>query len=153
LNSFSSITLAAGMLLAATVSAQGLYRCGNTFSDQPCGPGAKVLVAPTETQRPPVKPADIPPSSEQIAANAATCERQTRSLLKDPESARIKDISRAGTALQYRSGKNFYGIDYRMNVNAKNSYGGYVGEKLYACVFALDEKTWLFSQEIGPWAQ
>lgn len=138
-------------VLSSTASAQAVYRCGNTFSGSPCGPDAKVVIAPPA---PPPKlemPATVPPPVEQIEANKAVCEAKTRAAMKDPESARIKSISRAGPSLQRLAGRSFYGISYDMNVNAKNSYGAYTGEKLYNCVFAMDERTFLGSQEIAPW--
>lgn len=158
------MTAALAILLALLVlpdaaSAQAVYRCGNTFSERHCGPDAKVIVAPpaqpataapveVKLEAPPYAP---PPPAEQIDANRATCETKTRAAMKDPESTRIKSVSRSGVALQRLAGRAFYGVSYHMNVNAKNSYGGYTGEKLYNCVFALDEKTYLGSQELAPW--
>ena len=147
---------AVALLFAAAVStnsmAQAVYRCGNTFSGSPCGADAKVVIAPptapAKLQEPPAAPA---PSDEVVQINKAVCEKRTRAMLKDPESARIKLVSRGGVALQRMDGKAFYGVSYNMNVNAKNGYGAYTGERLYNCVFALDEKTYLGSQEIAPW--
>lgn len=139
------------LFLVACANAQGVYRCGNTFSETPCGPDAKVLIAPPAAPAKLERPADIPPSAEKIEANKAVCEKKTREAMKDPESTKIKSVSRGGTALQRLAGRVFYGISYNMNVNAKNSYGGYTGEKLYNCVFSLDETTFLGIQEIAPW--
>lgn len=138
--------------LSSVASAQAVYRCGNTFTGTPCGPDAKVLVAPPPAPAKLEAPAYTPPPpADQIEANKATCEKKTRAAMKDPESTRIKSVSRAGRALQRLAGKSFYGVSYDMNVNAKNSYGAYTGEKLYNCVFSMDEKTYLGSQEIAPW--
>ena len=139
------------LTLAAGASAQALYRCGSTFSDQPCGPDTKVLIAPRARAAKLTAPVDVPPPQAQIDANIATCERQTRTQLKDPETARIKSISRGGVSLVRHQGADLYAPVYHMNVNAKNSHGGYTGEKLYICVYAADERTWLYSQEISTW--
>lgn len=137
--------------LPLLAGAQSVYKCGNTFSQTPCGADAKQIgkepAIPVSTKL----PADIPPPADRIAANIATCEAKTRAAMKDPDAAKIKDISRAGVSLQYRSGRAFPGVSYHMNVNGKNSYGGYVGEHLYSCVFDITETTYLYSQDVGPY--
>lgn len=37
------------LFIAAPLAAQTMYRCGNTFSQQPCGPGAVTMPAPTRS--------------------------------------------------------------------------------------------------------
>lgn len=142
-------TIIAVVALTAAVgsSAQTMYRCGNNFSQVPCGPDAQRIgpAPPAELK----EPVDIPPPADQIAANSAICEAKTRASMKDPESARIKGLSRLGTQLQYYQGRSFYGVTYFLTVNAKNGYGGYTGDQLYQCVFSPDEKTWLYSQSLA----
>ncbi len=137
--------IAAGaMLLAVGASAQGVYRCGNTFSEQPCGPDAKQIVAPPMKEK---LQADTPPSQAVIAANLATCEKATRTKMKDPDAAQIKLIGRVGPSFMYSKGKRIQGVTYHIAANGKNSYGGYTGEKLYVCGFDTTEQTLIFSEE------
>lgn len=138
------LLLAGAAVFSTGAHAQGVYRCGNTFSERPCGPDAKQIMAPPmkETLR-----ADTPPSADVIAANLALCERVTRAKMKDPESAKITPIGRVGPAFMYRAGKRVQGVAYHIAANGKNSYGGYTGEKLHVCGFDAAEQALIFSEE------
>ncbi len=140
----NKLLLVALLALPAAVQAQGIYRCGNTFSQQPCGPDSKQLVAPKQELR---LPPDIPPSNDRIAANMSTCEKATRAAMKDPDAARIRRIGRIGPVFQWVAGQRGTGVAYHLGVNGKNSYGGYTGEKLYVCGFDDSETTLVFNQE------
>lgn len=144
-----TLTLAALLALPFAVQAQSIYKCGSTYSQAPCGADAKQIGRAPDV--PPVAPPDFPPPAERLSANIATCERETRASMKDPAAAQIKDIARSGVSLQYHQGKSFYGVTYMMNVNGKNSYGGYVGERLYSCVFDATEAKYLYSKDLGPY--
>jgi hypothetical protein len=50
-------------------------------------------------------------------------------LLKDPESARYSNISKPRKEYIYENRAPVYGYSVCATVNAKNSYGGYVGNK------------------------
>lgn len=51
--------------------------------------------------------------------------------LKDPESARFSDMTTPRKEVMVEQGNFVYGYSLCVNVNAKNSYGGYVGKTLY----------------------
>lgn len=137
------IILAALVCVAAPVGAQAVYRCGNTFSQQPCGPGATV---PESHQPRPgtfitAPPLDAPASPEVVAAAKAACAARLRQDVefKDPDSVKVLGIERAGF-VPVPNGEARLRV-YLMRVNAKNSYGGYVGPKDYLCyVDRADER-------------
>ncbi|ELY4307188.1 hypothetical protein SMZ82_002439 [Cronobacter malonaticus] len=54
-----------------------------------------------------------------------------RNELKDPESARFSDMTPPKKEVMVEQGNFVYGYSLCVNVNAKNSYGGYVGKQLY----------------------
>lgn len=149
-------------LLFTVAYGQTMYRCGNTFSEQPCGPDARKLATGTSQitaaqeltnfrKKMADKLPDSPPPPAVIAANKTICEQQARAKLKDPEGARIKDVTRVGAANQYNNGPIFPGVTYTLIVNGRNSYGGYTGEKLHACAFTPDERTFSHTYEVGKW--
>lgn len=87
-------------------------------------------------------PPTAPPSSQVIEANKKICLARIMALLKDPESARIGEITRShGPTPDYETEKGWFpSISYTVSINAKNSYGGYTGSKVWACSFDLTEK-------------
>jgi hypothetical protein len=145
--------------LCATAHAQQVYRCGSTYSQTPCGAVAKEIPISTGDRPQTIesiqadlaktkrllttKIPDVATSPELVEANKRTCTQIIRSSMKDPESARIGDVSRVGAANSYYAGKNYQAVSYTALVNGKNSYGGYVGEKPYYCEFSMDEKTFM----------
>ena len=72
---------------------------------------------------------DKPPAPEVIEANKRLCEKKTRASMKDPEAVRIKGIVRTGASNSYLNGETYPAVTYHLNVNGKNSYGAYTGEK------------------------
>jgi len=140
-------TLFVAALGATTIaaSAQSIYKCGNTFSELPCGPDAKQIgkPAPSEARLLP----DKPPSEDRIAANLALCERTVRTSLKDPGAAKIEPLGRVGPAFQYRMGERVAGVNYAVTANGKNSYGAYTGSKTFICGFDAAETSIFFTEE------
>lgn len=137
-------------LLTAFAQAQGIYRCGNNFTQQPCGADAKVVqVAPVKLAAMKALP-DNPPADSVIEANKLACVAAIRSGMKDPESARMGTARRSGADVDYFNGRSFHVVTYTVNANGKNSYGGYTGEKLHICSFDPDEKRIIRTAEIGP---
>lgn len=164
-------------LTSAIGHAQQVYRCGSTFSQQPCGPDAKLIgKPPVTTAAPRTAPAvfpvpvpvpvssgsdelaklrypvpDVVPLDTVVAASKGLCEKGARAALKDPESARVTDVVRTGAGNHYHlaTGRVVTGSQYTLKVNAKNSYGGYTGVKMWSCVLTLDESKLLFVQELG----
>ncbi|HEY3046819.1 MAG TPA: hypothetical protein VGJ72_05050 [Polaromonas sp.] len=137
-------------LLGATGHAQTMYRCGNTFSERPCGPDAKVLVQGPAKEQPLVALPDTPPSADVIEANKLACASAVRNAMKDPEAARIGTVTRSGPGVDYFQMRTFQVVIYFVNANGKNSYGGYTGEKLHMCSFDPSEKTIIRTRELGP---
>lgn len=110
---------------AGSAGAQQMYRCGNTFSQQPCGPGAAAIPSGGVAQP------SAPPAAEAISAIETDCRTWITRVpaWKDPESVRIGPITRA--ELVTRDGRMLRA--YRVMVNGKNSYGGYAGERPFVC--------------------
>lgn len=180
------ITLA---FCAAPTWAQPVYKCGNNYSQVPCGANAKAIdIAPPPAPDPNSiegmrerwrkedvarKKADeiaqknravsrqkdeeekreiendvaaagkvAEPAAAVLAGNKEKCTASIKGRLKDPDSAKFTDVirlSQAVVGLDIDTGIKFPGIAYTTSVNAKNSYGGYVGYKTYTCYFDLSE--------------
>ena len=76
-----------------------------------------------------------------IEANKKQCVRQVTYQLKDPESARFGEPLRIGALMDQFMGRP--AMSYSVSVNAKNSYGGYTGSKIWFCSFSPDEKAFV----------
>ena len=126
------LPLALALLLAGPVGAQKMYRCGSTFSQQPCGADAKVIetqgVAPPAATR--ISPADKTESQrlEGIIANSQRDRR--RQDLRDkwlPEAEVALTGHRSGcerqqaslTSSQYAYQQNLYGKLHATQVAAE----------------------------------
>lgn len=84
---------------------------------------------------------DTPPSTATIEKSKSLCTKAVIDQMKDPESAKVTDIQRVGAQeVELAGGTWAVRIVYRMNVNAKNSYGGYVGKTPWKCDFLQGEK-------------
>lgn len=129
---------------AAFASAQTMYRCGNTFSQQPCGQDAKEVAiqgVPQPRKVPPM-PVDEPASPETLAAARTMCEAAITGQLKDPASAKFDAPIRMGLR---RTPDGVILRDYTVYVNAKNSFGGYTGAKRWTCSLNAAETSVLWS--------
>lgn len=122
--------LLATVLLAAA-PAWAVNKCTGadgkvTFQDTPCT-GEKA-----ET----VKIFKSDPQPPSVRHNAVTlCEEGIRASQnwKDPDSLKISDVARIGfTTITLHDARTMV-VQYRANVNGKNSYGGYTGNKLAIC--------------------
>lgn len=58
-------------------------------------------------------------------------ENAIRNQLKDPDSARFSDMTPPRKEVMVENKEFVYGYATCVNVNAKNSYGGYVGKQMY----------------------
>lgn len=136
-------------LSGGPVAAQQMYRCGTTFSQQPCGPAAVAVAAPGVPQ-PQVAPPDTQASPETVEAAKAACVARLRTDVawKDPESLRIGAVERRKTWHAPIDGKAVPARIYVVRVNARNSYGGYSGEQPFMCNMDLSEKTVLSIQPL-----
>lgn len=112
-----------------------MYRCGNTFSQQPCGSDAKAIatvgVVQPETALTPAK----------IAAMQSECQQWVRDKpsWKDRDSVKTSVPVRGKLDARTVNGVAQLVVPYRALVNAKNSYGAYQGEKTYICYASRDE--------------
>lgn len=143
------ILTAVALLAAGPVMAQQMYRCGSTFSQQPCGADAKAVPMQGVPQ-PVVAPPDTPASPEVVEAAKAACAARLKTDLawKDPDSVKIGAVERRKTWHAPIDGKTVPARIYVLRVNAKNSYGGYTGEQPYLCNLDLGEKTVLSIQPL-----
>lgn len=135
------------LFFASTAAfAQDAYKCKvngtMVYQDSPC---KAVGPAPAEPQLP-----DLPATNETIQRATALCETAVRNQMKDPESAKIKDIRRSRTDRWCRT-PPIQVRYYWMTVNGKNSYGGYVGEKPYRCALDMGESVVLGVAQIGEY--
>jgi hypothetical protein len=129
-----------------SVSSQPMYRCGNSYSQTPCGPDAKkVDIVVQRSGGQPARQLKDDATEETKARTVELCKAAVIARLKDPESARFSGISRSNSLerplpalngpLVKTSGVNGF-------INAKNSMGGYTGDKLFFCSvdFATESK-------------
>lgn len=95
-------------------------------------------------------PPIVPPSVEVIEANKKRCLARIVAMLKDPESAKVGEVTRANKPdPDYETARGWFpSVSYNVSVNAKNSYGGYTGSKLWACSFDLKEQEILKARSI-----
>jgi hypothetical protein len=136
--------LSFGVWLAASASgaaAQTLYRCGNTFSQTPCGDGAREVRAAGVAQ-PVVAPPLGPIDGVRETDLAARCVHAIRSIpsWKDRESLKVSRPERAAAGVARDvNGRRIAVVPWYAQVNAKNSYGGYTGDKMANCYFDSTE--------------
>ena len=126
------LVLAALALLCAPAWAQ-VYRCpdasGRTVIQQvPCAGGQQMNVKPAAGKA----GADVAATR---SAAAALCEAALRKApaWKDPDSVQISDVVRVGFTTIQLHGTTLAVVKYCATTNAKNSYGGYVGQKPAFC--------------------
>lgn len=140
-------SLCAAILIAACThaAAQTMYRCGNTYSQSPCGADASELKAAGVPQ--PIATSALEPLSpdrhEQVKA---TCEHgiRTRPSWKDRETLKIGEIRRGKRSeVVTLNGKRQSIVPWYAIVNARNSYGAYIGERIVDCYFDSKEDTLL----------
>lgn len=73
-----------------------------------------------------------------------------RGQLKDPDSAKFSDMTIPHKEVMVENRNFVYGYSTCVNVNAKNSYGGYVGNQLY-WVFIRDNKVLRIKNTTGAY--
>lgn len=136
----SALFALAALLFAAPVVAQTVYRCGSTYSATPCGEGQKELkvMTPSSSGGRKYKPVDDLATDEMKAGDEKSCFDAVRARLKDPDSAKFSGVSRA--VYEAAPGSRQTIVMYSGYVNAKNSYGGYVGPKLFSCELSAESK-------------
>lgn len=135
MRNFVAIVVLGGVMFGA--QAQHLYRCGNNFSQVPCGEDAK----PSPSYKgfaAPIKGGE----SDRTSNMKAACIEWLRSMpaWKDRDSVKVQNVSRGKADVKTIDGVPAVIVRYTASVNAKNSYGGYTGEKLAVC-YANEQET------------
>lgn len=124
-----------GMMFSA--QAQHFYRCGNTISQIPCGVDAKPVSSHKGFSAPVTGD-----SSDRTTNMTTACIEWLRRMpaWKDRDSVKVQNVSRGKTDVETIDGVPAIIVRYTASVNAKNSYGGYTGEKLAVC-YANEQET------------
>lgn len=109
--------------------AQPMYRCGTTFSQVPCDKSASSIPVPSHS-----KQAATQNQPRLQGRDLCTVAIPSRLSLKDPYSAVISVVNDKPrfTTIEYAN-TPMVAKEYILSVNAKNSYGAYVGAKPYFC--------------------
>lgn len=133
------VVIAAMCALPATALSQQMYRCGNTFSQQPCGPEATTIKSHGVLQ-PSV--ATGPENAEKVARMKDLCREMLIRVpdWKDRDSLKIGEIYRGQAEVRTINGSAQVVRLYVTRINGKNSYGAYTGEKGAAC-YANEHET------------
>lgn len=129
-----------GLLLVAALfnaQAQKLYRCGNNFSQMPCGSADQKVIQARGGES-----SGSQSYGDRVQAMKAACIDWIRRVpaWKDRDSVKISDVSRGGAQVITIDDSPLVVVSYTAIVNGKNSYGGYGGEKLYVC-YANEQET------------
>ena len=127
--------LAAGLVagcIAGAAGAQTLYRCGNTYSQTPCAADAASARVS----------ANAAPDAATGSAGPELCASEGIAQLgfADPESTRVRSVTRAGTEVIQYAGKPMAARRYNLVINTRNSQGAYPGERSYPCYLSEDER-------------
>ncbi len=137
------------LLAAGSTGAQTMYRCGNTFSQQPCGAGAQAIPIPGATPQVPVAPAD-PARTEAMKAECREWISRVPQW-KDRDSLKMGDIVRGKLQTKTINGSTQRVWMYGTMVNSKNSMGGYVGEKPAIC-WVNEAETKVLDLYVAGWS-
>lgn len=134
MNTWLPIAFSFAVLCACSVPAQSqqLYRCGNTYSQTPCAPDA----APARIS------AGAAPEPAPGAAGKELCAKEgvAQMSFPDPESTRIRSVTRAGSEVIQYAGKPIAVRKYMLTLNTKSEVGAYTGDRTYLCYLSEDER-------------
>lgn len=121
---------------------QQLYRCGNTFSQTPCAPDAASARMS----------AGAAPEPATGAAGKDVCATTGVSQMNfpDPESTRIRTVTKAGAEVIQYAGKPIVARKYQLAINTKDHAGAYTGERTYLCYLSEDERRVLKVDAMRP---
>lgn len=137
-------TLIFALFLAATATASAEpYRCNVNgqvvYQETPC-----YLTARPADRAPPAAASAAPEPATQsagpIEAGKQLCRSQASSHVawKDPESVRIGSVYGGQMTVIDLGSVKTSGRQFFVDINAKNSYGGYVGQKPLVCYTSQD---------------
>ena len=137
----------AAIFVGSSCLAQKMYRCGSTYSQTPCGAeGKEIEIKNTPAATSGVVTRKLPDnaSAEVRAKSTELCKLAVLGQLKDPDSAKFQNISRSNSLerrLPILNGPLVKTSGFNGYVNAKNSYGGYTGNKLFFCSVDYETET------------
>lgn len=128
------------LILTAAIPAIGQesYKCktatGNVYQNSPCAGTVRYSDDPLKKQ-PSGAGHSSPGDSDPVASGKRVCKEMAPKYVtwKDPESVRIGDVFGGKMTVVSIGGANVGARQFFVPVNAKNSYGGYIGEKSLIC--------------------
>lgn len=130
-----SCLCAAGLALFAlagpeSVGSQTMYRCGNTFSQTPCGENSTTSTIPKSGRS-----TTVADHQARVLDMKMRCAALVKGLpaWKDPSSVRMDGIYRGKAEVRQVHGQPLVVIPYYAMADGKNSYGAYPGQRPYAC--------------------
>jgi hypothetical protein len=117
--------------LALPAHAQQMYKCGNTYSQTPCSPEAKVTR---------LFQGDSPAKASKLQGYelcAAAAPGKTSS--PEPESARVQPLGQRVSEVIQFSGQALSAHRYDLSVDSKTKFGVYSGPVAYSCWVSEDQ--------------
>lgn len=126
------LTMIATCLAAGTAGAQTLYRCGNTYSQTPCAASA-ASARITANAVPDASPGS---AGQELCASEGVAQLA----FPDPDSTRVRTITKVGTEVIQYAGKPIAARRYNLLINTKNAQGAYTGDRAYLCYLSEDER-------------
>lgn len=132
-----SLFIGVGLLLATSIAAAQVYRCGSTFSDKPCGSNAvKVQGTSAHEGSSGTAPAT---SGSGLPGYALACLNAIRATTNfpDKENLRVDDYAKAWETFEYAD-KKIVGLLVTLKVNPMGAYGSYTGARSFSCHMSED---------------
>jgi hypothetical protein len=126
------IALAVLCACSAPAQSQQLYRCGNTYSQVPCAPGAASARISAGAAPDPVAAS----AGKDVCANEGVAQMN----FPDPESTRIRSVTKVGSEVIQYAGQPIAVRKYRVTLNTKSEVGAYTGDRSYLCYLSEDER-------------
>ncbi|MBC7995088.1 MAG: hypothetical protein H7Z15_17805, partial [Rhizobacter sp.] len=121
---------------------QQLYRCGNTYSQTPCAPDAASARISAGAA-----PAPAPGA---VGKDVCATDGVARMNFPDPESTRIRSVTKAGAEVIQYAGKPMAARKYQLAINTKDHAGAYTGDRVYLCYLSEDERRVLKVDAMRP---
>ncbi len=118
-------------LLPALASAQQLYRCGNTFSQKPCGTDATTVRVPG---------AAVPTSGGGGSPGQVCGQRVIASMSAQGGSAQIDSVQTAGTEVIQYAKQSVAAHLYAVTLSRIDSQGRSLGQVTVQCYLSEDDQ-------------
>ena len=111
--------------------AQPLYRCGNTYSQTPCGADATAKKLPSSA---------VPDAAAGVQGEAlCASEGMQRLGWSDPEVARVVDVTKLGTQVISYADKPTAARKFAVRLSIRNVHGQ-AGEQVFHCFLSEDQR-------------